>query len=79
MLDDKRPIVWGRDSADLMMRKLARRPASSRLVLRCLESRVASLEAKGAPDVRLARLYRWVIGGYLYRGLRCGLAEAGQV
>ena len=77
MLEDKRPIVWGRDAPKLVLRKLSRRALSAPAVVSWLESRAARLERRDPDHAGLERLYRWVVGAYLYRGYRQGLRELG--
>lgn len=75
MLHDKTPVRWGEDSATLIGRKLTRRVMSTRPLLWLLEQGIRGLE-QAWPTRRLLRpLYRWVAGGYMYRGYQQGLRE----
>ena len=79
MFRDKTPIAWGKDSPRLITRKLARHIASSRPILKGMEHLVSILE-KYCPSPTLLRpLYRWIIGGHIFRGYRQGLREYGSV
>ncbi len=78
MLADKTPIAWGHDSPALIARKLARYVASSRPVLATLERAVRMLERYLPAPVLLRPLYRWVNGGYMFRGYRAGLRALKQ-
>jgi len=56
-------------------RKLARHVASARPVPWGLERIVSVLEQRYPSPKLLRPLYRWVIGGYIFRGYREGLRE----
>lgn len=73
MFHDKVPIAWQQDHMSMIMRKLARRPVSSQPCLWTLERLVGLAEQRRVPPYVLSSLYRWVIGGYIYRGFREGL------
>ncbi len=75
MLGDKTPIVWGKDPLSLISRKLLRHLASSRPALASVEQLVRRLEQYYPSPVLLRPLYRWVNGGYMFRGYREGLRE----
>jgi len=79
MFRDKTPIAWGQDPPRLVARKLARHGASSRPALWGLEQLVHVLEQRYPSPALLRPLYRWVIGGYIFRGYREGLREHGPV
>jgi glycosyltransferase involved in cell wall biosynthesis len=79
MFRDKTPIAWGQDSPRLVARKLVRHIASSRPVLRGMEALVTVLERCCLSHSLLRPLYRWVVGGYIFRGYRDGLREHGPV
>ncbi len=73
MFTDKLPIDWQSDPARLIVRKLMRQAASSRLALQALEWFAQGLEkADRSPDLQES-LQRWIIGGYVFRGYREGL------
>lgn len=79
MFYDKAPIIWGQDPPRLIARKLARSITSSRPALWGMEKIVTALQ-KGYPAATiLPALYRYIIGGYTFRGYREGLSEFGQV
>lgn len=73
MLHDKTPIVWGRDSLRLMVRKVARAVAASPPVLWNMEWLVAQIEWMRPRSALLPLLYRWIAGSYMWRGYREGL------
>ena len=77
MFHDKPPVAWGQDSPRLIARKLARLIASSRPVLNGLEHLMGILEKRYPSPVLLRPLYRWILGGYIFRGYRAGLREYG--
>ena len=75
MFVDKTPATWQHDRPRLLARKLARRVASSGPMVWGLERLVEVLEQRYATPALLQPLYRWVIGGYIYRGYQQGLKE----
>jgi len=79
MYRDMTPIVWGQDPPKLVVRKLARHVASSRLALRSLRGMASILEHHFPSPTLLRPLHRWVTGGYKFRGYRAGLREFGPV
>jgi glycosyltransferase involved in cell wall biosynthesis len=79
MFYDKTPITWGQDSVRLIARKLARALASSRLALWSMEQIVHALEKRHPASTLLPPLYRYIVGGYVFRGYREGLNEFGQI
>lgn len=79
MFHDKTPIAWRRDPPRLIVRKLARHVASSRPALWGMEQIVSVLEQRCPSPTLLRPLYRWIIGGYIFRGYREGLREYGPV
>ena len=79
MFHDKIPIAWRQDPPRLIARKLVRHVASSRLALWGMEQLVSVLEQWYRSRTLLRPLYRWVIGGYIFRGYREGLREYGPV
>lgn len=79
MFHDKTPINWGTDPPRLIVRKLARSLASTWAALWCMEQAVSALEKWRPASAILRSLYRYVIGGYIFRGYREGLGEFGHV
>ena len=75
MLSDKRPISFAGDPPRLIIRKMGRAFASTRLVLALLERSARWLETHRPRDPLLRPVYRWVLGGHIYRGYRRGLRE----
>jgi glycosyltransferase involved in cell wall biosynthesis len=71
---DKLPIQWKQDRPALVVRKVARRLASTRLSLCLLEQAATTWPGEGG---RLA-LQRWFLGGNMARGYRAGLRELAQ-
>jgi glycosyltransferase involved in cell wall biosynthesis len=79
MFYDKVPIAWGKDSPRRIARKLARAVASSRLALWSMEEIAHALEKLNPVSALLPALYRYIIGGYMFRGYREGLDEFGPI
>jgi glycosyltransferase involved in cell wall biosynthesis len=77
MFDDKLPVTWQRDSVRLIVRKVARRLAASAWVLPVLERLASMVEQHVATPALLTPLYRWIIGGYIFRGYQAGLRQDG--
>jgi glycosyltransferase involved in cell wall biosynthesis len=75
MFVDKRPIAWGADGPALVARKLIRRVASSPAVVAPLEWLAHGCEQRWPSEPVLRRLYRWIIGAYVFRGFQTGLKE----
>ena len=75
MFYDKTPILWRQDPPRLIARKLVRSMASSRLALWSMEQIVHILEKRYPASTFLPSLYRYIIGGYIFRGYREGLRE----
>lgn len=75
MFHDKLPITWQRDSAKLILRKLIRPLSSAKVILNSMAALVCLLEKYYSSPLFLRPLYRWMIGGYLFRGYRAGLRE----
>lgn len=73
MFHDKTPIAWREDPPRLILRKLARQAASSRPAMWAMEQLVRVLEQRDPSPTLLRPLYRWIIGGYIFRGYRAGL------
>ncbi|RPJ51037.1 MAG: glycosyltransferase family 2 protein [Chloroflexi bacterium] len=78
MFTDKTPIRWGSDSPWQILRKGLRRAASARLVLQGLQVLAGWLEQNWPAETILAVLYRWILGGYLYWGMRQGFQQFGN-
>ena len=79
MYADMIPINWGQDSLREITRKLIRRFASTELMLSLMEV-MTDLLLKYYPNPKLLLpMYRWVFGGYKYRGYQQGLREYGIV
>ena len=75
MFRDALPVDLSADSAGLVVRKLLRRTFSTRLAARILDGVRKWLE-RSYPNPSLLRpLYRWISGGYIYRGYQQGLAD----
>jgi glycosyltransferase involved in cell wall biosynthesis len=79
MFYDKTPIIWGQDPPRLISRKVLRHAASSRPALWSMEQIVKILEKHYPGSSILPALYRYVVGGYVFRGYREGLGEFGQI
>jgi glycosyltransferase involved in cell wall biosynthesis len=79
MYRDITPIVWDQDPPRLIVRKLARHVASSRLALRSMREMASILECHYPSPALLRPLHRWISGGYKFRGYRAGLREFGPV
>ncbi len=75
MFADKTPVRWTEDPPGRVLRKVTRSLASSPPALWVLEALARAARPIG-PLAGLNRLLeRWVIGGYLYRGLQDGIRE----
>jgi glycosyltransferase involved in cell wall biosynthesis len=77
MFFDKTPVMWRQDTPRLIARKLARALTSSRLALWSMEKIVTVLEKRSPASAILPPLYRYIIGGYIFRGYREGLSAFG--
>jgi glycosyltransferase involved in cell wall biosynthesis len=77
MFVDKMPIDWQADSPRLVARKIARRFASCTPSLSMMQWTIRLLEKRWPVPFLLRPLYRWMIGGYVYRGYQEGLRERG--
>lgn len=75
MFDDKLPIDWRNDHIAMKFRKAIRLLTSTSLMVGELETAVRQLERYYPKPALLGLLYRWTIGGYIYRGYRHGLKE----
>ena len=75
MFEDKTPVNWREDPFQLILRKLIRRFTSSQLCLSLLEQ-ITNLLERTVPILQVLRpLYRWIVGGYIFRGYRDGLRQ----
>ena len=79
MFSDKTPIDWTQDSAPVIARKLARSMASSSPALWSMELIVTTLEKHSPASAILPHLYRYIVGGYTFRGYREGLHKFGRI
>jgi glycosyltransferase involved in cell wall biosynthesis len=79
MFDDKSPINWHNDRPKLIFRKLTRLVASTNLVMAGLEVITKLLENHYPHPDSLRAGYRWISGGYMFKGYRQGLREYGPV
>jgi len=75
MFADKSPILWKIDPPGLVSRKLIRRAASTGFVVRFMEWLARDLEQYWPAEPALRRLYRWIIGAYIFRGFQNGIKE----
>jgi len=73
MLLDKRPVRWRQDPLTLILRKVARRIVSSRVIVWAMEAAAPVLQQRLPNSTALRLLYRWIISGYIYRGYCAGL------
>jgi hypothetical protein len=78
MFRDKTPIAWGQDPPTLIIRKLTRHIASSQLIIKSMELLVNILEIFYPSPKLLGPFYRWIVGGYIFKGYRQGLREYGM-
>ena len=79
MFYDKTPIIWRQDPPNIIGCKLARSLASTHPALWSMEQIVKTLEKYSSASKLLPALYRYIVGGYMYRGYREGLREFGEV
>lgn len=75
MFQDKTPVEWRSDELRLILRKMVRRPASSRPIVFTMEQIVRKFEHHIPSPTWLRPLYRWIIGSYIFRGYREGLRD----
>ncbi len=75
MFRDKIPIDIAADPPTLIIRKLLRMMASSRLAVWGMKQVVRRLETHFPKPWLLRPLYRWIIGAYIFRGYRQGLRQ----
>lgn len=69
----KSPIVWGKDSKSLIIRKLIRQVAWSRPLLWAMEMAAQFMESYMPESKAFEALSRAVNSGYMYRGFREGV------
>ncbi len=79
MFRDKLPIRRGVDGPALILRKVIRPISSARPMIRLLEHLAARLEKYSFLRGMLGVVYRWIIGGYIFRGFAAGLREEGNL
>jgi glycosyltransferase involved in cell wall biosynthesis len=79
MFEDKLSINWRKDSYKLITRKIARSITSSRILLVFLMKAALFLENIFPYEPLLKVLYRWTIGGYIFRGFREGIKIYGPL
>jgi glycosyltransferase involved in cell wall biosynthesis len=79
MFDDKTPIVWAKDSPSLIIRKLARHLASSRLTLWSMEQLATILAGNHRLSHLRFSLHQWIIGSHIFQGYREGLRHSQAV
>jgi glycosyltransferase involved in cell wall biosynthesis len=79
MFNDKTPINWRQDPPRLIARKLARSLTASRPALWSVEQIVKTLEKHYPASAILPALYRYIVGGYVFRGYHEGLSEFGPI
>jgi hypothetical protein len=77
MFRDKTPIHWQADPPDLIVRKVARRLASTAPAVWIVEKMADVLEALFPSSGLLPACYRWVIGAHILQGYRAGVRELG--
>ena len=75
MFRDKGPVAWSEDPPALIARKLGRQLGSSRPALGVMQTSAGFLEGWNGSAALLRPLYRWIIGGYIFRGYRDGCRE----
>ncbi len=75
MFRDKLPVKLKEDSPSLILRKSIRQLASGGAILGILQTTARLLEATLASPRMLRPIYRWTIGGYIYRGYWQGLRD----
>lgn len=79
MFDDKSPVSWQSDNPNLIMKKIIRYIASTKMVMILLQGATRLFEISFPhPDI-LRTCYRWISGGYMFKGYRKGLKEYGPV
>lgn len=78
MFREMAPIRWKIDPASLIVRKMARRPASSKPSLQVLRRAIRFFEKRCPWPLVLRPLYRWYLGGHIFQGFRDGLRERAE-
>jgi glycosyltransferase involved in cell wall biosynthesis len=76
MFYDKTPIDWRNDPSSLIVRKMARQISANKASIILMEFIVKLLESIYPKPIILYRFYRWIQGGYIFRGYTEGLREA---
>lgn len=79
MFHDKTPINYHHDSLRLIIKKFIRGIVSTKPLLWLLEKLIKWMEHLFPSPRLLYRLYRWIIGGYIYIGFRDGLRDYGPI
>ena len=77
MYGDKTPVNWGKDTPGLIVRKMVRGLASTKVSIEILEVVVGLIENHYPNPKLLLQLYRWIFGAYMYQGYQQGLREDG--
>lgn len=77
MFRDKGPISWETDGPGLSTRKILRIVPSWEPIVRFLEQVAQRLEVWFPSPFLLMPLYRWIAGGYIWKGYRRGLESSG--
>jgi glycosyltransferase involved in cell wall biosynthesis len=73
MFIDKFPVDWKHDSFVLITKKIGRSLFSSWPIIMTMKIIVGTVERIYPSPNILRHLYRWILGGYLFQGLRTGL------
>jgi glycosyltransferase involved in cell wall biosynthesis len=68
MFRDMAPISWGIDTPMLMLRKLLRQLVSQKSVVGLMEHLAYRLEMRFPGSGVVMPLYRWIVGGYVWKG-----------
>ncbi|MDY7080483.1 MAG: glycosyltransferase family 2 protein [Chloroflexota bacterium] len=77
MFRDMAPVSWGVDTPMLTLRKLLRAAVSQKPVVVLMEQLAHQLEKHFPVSGLLVPLYRWIVGGYIWKGYRRGLRSSG--
>ncbi|MFC1922889.1 glycosyltransferase family 2 protein [Chloroflexota bacterium] len=75
MYEDKTPVIWGKDTPGLVVRKSLRGLASSKVIIELMEGVVNPIEKYYPNPKLLLPMYRWIFGAYMYQGYQQGLRE----